>query len=417
VSVRPFPTPAPASAPSPSSTPRSQQPGLLVHSSVAMAELVHVARQAAASDAKVLVTGESGVGKDLIARFIHAHSSRATGPFVAVNCAGFTETLLESELFGHVKGSFTGAYRDKIGQLQLAHGGTLFLDELGEMSLRMQALLLRFMENGEIQPVGADRVRTGLDVRVVGATNRNLDERVASGEFREDLLFRLRVIHLHVPPLRERPEDVQALLEHFVKRSGRSIRFSDASMSLMRAYRWPGNVRELQNVIEQTLALAPRDVIEPADLPRSVRESSVRLLPRRERRRQVADDMFQALTEGQCSFWDDVYQLFAHRDITRHDIRELVKKGLAQTRGNYRAVLRLFGLPPEDYKKFLNFLAAHECSVDFRPFRTSAWEEAAAPAMNRISLRRRVAPPAQLDMAPSAPAPPALPGDSRDHDR
>jgi len=335
---------------------------------------------------------------------------------VTGNCSSIPENLVESQLFGHKKGAFTGADRDHKGFFEVANGGTLFLDELGELDINVQAKLLRFLEAGEIQRLG-DNQPIVVDVRVICATNRNLKQMVAERTFREDLLFRLRVIHLHVPPLRERPEDVQALLEHFVKRSGRSIRFSDASMSLMRAYRWPGNVRELQNVIEQTLALAPRDVIEPADLPRSVRESSVRLLPRRERRRQVADDMFQALTEGQCSFWDDVYQLFAHRDITRHDIRELVKKGLAQTRGNYRAVLRLFGLPPEDYKKFLNFLAAHECSVDFRPFRTSAWEEAAAPAMNRISLRRRVAPPAQLDMAPSAPAPPALPGDSRDHDR
>ena len=152
-----------------------------------MADLVAVATRAALGDSKVLITGESGVGKDLIARHIHAQSSRRAQSFIAVNCAGLTETLLESELFGHVKGSFTGAYRDKPGKLQLAHRGTLFLDELGEMSLRMQALLLRFLENGEIQAVGSDATSARVDVRVVAATNRNLPELVAAGQFREDL--------------------------------------------------------------------------------------------------------------------------------------------------------------------------------------------------------------------------------------
>ena len=180
-----------------------------------------MAVRAAESPAKVLITGESGVGKDVVARYIHSHSSRRQTPFVAVNCAGVTETLLESELFGHVKGSFTGAYRDKRGKLQLAHRGTLFLDEVGEMSLRMQALLLRFLENGEIQAVGSDQSQARVDVRVVAATNRNLDELVAAGQFREDLLYRLRVIHLHVPPLRERAEDVDALIRHFLALSER----------------------------------------------------------------------------------------------------------------------------------------------------------------------------------------------------
>jgi transcriptional regulator with PAS, ATPase and Fis domain len=161
---------------------------LIISASPQMADILALVGRVAAGDAKVLITGESGVGKDLLAREIHAKSPRATKPYVAVNCAGLTETLLESELFGHVKGSFTGAYRDKAGKLQLAHRGTLFLDEVGEMSLRMQALLLRFLENGEIQAVGADHARTTVDVRVVAATNRNLGEMVSAGQFREDLL-------------------------------------------------------------------------------------------------------------------------------------------------------------------------------------------------------------------------------------
>ena len=166
------------------------------------------------SDAKVLIVGESGVGKDLVAREIHHASKRSHGPFVAVSCAGVPETLLESELFGHLRGSFTGAYRDRPGKLQMADQGTLFLDEVGEMSLRMQALLLRFLESGEIQTIGGSEPKS-VNVRIVAVTNRDLPQRVAAGEFREDLLYRLRVIQIVVPPLRERKEDIQFLVDNF----------------------------------------------------------------------------------------------------------------------------------------------------------------------------------------------------------
>ena len=209
-----------------------EQPSVVVASS-AMTDLLAMAARAAESPAKVLITGESGVGKDVVARYIHSRSSRRLAPFVAVNVAGVTETLLESELFGHVKGSFTGAYRDKRGKLQLAHRGTLFLDEVGEMSLRMQALLLRFLENGEIQAVGSDETQARVDVRVIAATNRNLNDLVAAGQFREDLLYRLRVIHLHVPPLRERTEDVQALMHHFLAAANRDLRFTDEALQAL----------------------------------------------------------------------------------------------------------------------------------------------------------------------------------------
>src|SRR6478736_5417920 len=203
---------------------------VIIAASPAMLEVLAIARRAAVGEAKVLITGESGVGKDVIARTVHLHSNRVQGPFVAVNCAGLTETLLESELFGHVKGSFTGAYRDKPGKLQLAHRGTLFLDEVGEMSLRMQALLLRFLENGEIQSVGADHIKSTVDVRVVAATNRNLADMVASGQFREDLLYRLRVIHVHVPPLRERKEDIRVLVDHLASKAARPVSFSEEAL-------------------------------------------------------------------------------------------------------------------------------------------------------------------------------------------
>src|SRR5215207_956917 len=233
---------------------RAQGNGELIGTSSAILELVEEIERIASSDAKVLVTGESGVGKELVATAIHRRSPRASRQLVTVNCAGLPETLLESELFGHVKGSFTGAYRDKIGKLELADGGTIFLDEIGEMTLRMQGLLLRFMETGELQKVGSDRVSTRVNVRVIAATNRNLRDMITQGTFREDLFYRLNVIHIVVPPLRERREDIPSLVEQFLAQFTAANRSSISSIApaAMRAfheYSWPGNVRELENVI------------------------------------------------------------------------------------------------------------------------------------------------------------------------
>jgi transcriptional regulator with PAS, ATPase and Fis domain len=364
-----------AAAPRTTVRPNSVGVPTVIAGSAAMLEVLALARRSAAGDAKVLVTGESGVGKDVIARHIHASSKRARGPFIAVNCAGLTETLLESELFGHVKGSFTGAYRDKRGKLQMAHGGTLFLDEVGEMSLRMQALLLRFLETGEIQSVGAHEETTLVDVRVIAATNRNLPDRVAAGEFREDLLYRLRVIHIHVPPLRERRDDIPLLVQHLLKRADHTVEVSEDAMQLLQRYRWPGNIRELQNVIEQAMWFADREMIDVGHLPPTLRSNET-LLPQRERRRQVADDLYDALVTGGYSFWEHIHPIFLSRDITRHDIRELVVRGLRTTHGNYRGLLRLFGIPTQDYKRFHNFLMAHGCKVDYRSFRQGTPEPA-----------------------------------------
>ena len=343
-------------------------PSLLMGSSRHMTMVRELARRAGVSDAKALITGESGVGKDLVAREIHAGSRRAHSRFVPVNCGGIAESLLESELFGHVRGSFTGAYRDRRGKIQEADNGTLFLDEVGEMSLRMQAMLLRFLENGEVQSVG-DQVLRRVNVRVIAATNRNLSERVASGQFREDLLYRLSVIHLAIPPLRERSGDVRELVEHFLQKGGHKARFSSDAMRAMVQHRWPGNVRELQNVVEQAVWLATTDTIELADLPQAVRTAGRNIVARHERRRQLADNLFDALRGGNFTFWEHVHPLFLDRDLTRHDIRELVSRGLAATKGNYRALVKVFGMAPEDYHRFHNFLAAHDCRVDFRAFR------------------------------------------------
>jgi DNA-binding NtrC family response regulator len=338
-----------------------------------MTQLLNLAERAALSEAKVLITGESGVGKDVVARHIHGSSLRRTAEFVAVNCAGVTETLLESELFGHVKGSFTGAYRDKMGKLQLAHHGTLFLDEIGEMSHRMQALLLRFLENGEIQAVGSDTARTTVEVRVLAATNRNLTEMVAAGKFREDLLYRLRVIHLQVPPLRDRTEDIRPLAMHFFSRSGRLVSLTEEAWQMLERYQWPGNVRELQNVVEQMawLSDSPDDPLGVEQVPMLIKSPGAPAAHTRERRRQVADELYHALVQGGYSFWDHIHPLFLNRDITRHDLRELVRRGLSVSRGNYRSVLELFGMPSADYKRFMNFLSTHDCRADYREFRTA----------------------------------------------
>ena len=361
-----------------------------------MIALMETATRAAASEAKVLITGESGVGKDLIARHLHRYSARSSFPFIAVNCAGLTDTLLESELFGHERGSFTGAFRSKPGKLQMAHRGTLFLDEVGEMSLRMQALLLRFLENGEIQVVGGDSPTTTVDVRVVAATNRNLPELIAAGHFREDLLYRLRVIHLEVPPLRERPEDIRRLIGYFIERSARRVTVTPEALRLLERYRWPGNVRELQNAFEQTLWLASGSVIDVEHLPEPIRASGQTVLPTHERRTQVADQLYQALVTSGYSFWEHIYPLFLSRDITRHDMRELVRRGLTVTRGNYRAMLKLFGMSARDYKRFLNFLAAHDCRADFREFRNGVADIRVRREQGLPSLPAKKAPGAEV---------------------
>jgi transcriptional regulator with PAS, ATPase and Fis domain len=205
---------------------------------------------AARCSAKVLVTGESGVGKEIVSRLIHYNSARAHVPLVAINCVGIPESLLESELFGHVRGSFTGAHRDRVGLLEMAHGGTVFLDEVGEMGPRMQALLLRFLETGEIQRVGADRALPRLDVRVIAATNRDPLEDVAARSFRADLYYRLNVVEISIPPLRSRQDDIPVLLEHFLRRYSDEHKIAPPAlapdaMNWIVNYEWPGNVRQL----------------------------------------------------------------------------------------------------------------------------------------------------------------------------
>jgi transcriptional regulator with PAS, ATPase and Fis domain len=371
----------------------------LVGASRAIADLKAEIERIAHSDAKVLITGESGSGKEVVARAICASSPRCDGPFVPVNCAGIPETLLESELFGHVKGSFTGAYRDKPGKLEMADNGTIFLDEIGEMTLRMQGLLLRFLETSEIQKVGAERSTRANNVRVMTATNRDLSELMRQGHFREDLFYRINVLWIVVPPLRDRRDDIPILVDHFLKTfSERTARppyglspggvnasgngtgngyarsivraISPEAMAVLADYPWPGNVRQLENVIERLVVTSRREVIQVDDLPPDLsRSGQPSLRPRRERRKTIADELYRQLREQQLSFWDLVYPLYMEREITRGNVRELVHKGLEEARGNYKIVLRLFNMESVDYKRFLNFLRKHDCQLPFKEYR------------------------------------------------
>jgi two-component system NtrC family response regulator len=250
---------------------RSQSRGIerpLVFRSDALRRVVELADRVAASEAGVLVTGESGTGKEVIARRIHARSPRADGPFVVVNCAAIPAPLLESELFGHEKGAFTGADRAREGRFRQAGGGTLFLDEVGELPLELQPKLLRVLQERAVDPVGSDRP-VPVDVRILAATNRDLRAEVAAGRFREDLFYRLDVVELPVPPLRERPEDVDALARHFVDRfaPGRDLEIPDDLAAELASRPWPGNVRELENACERLVILCEGTQLRVADLP------------------------------------------------------------------------------------------------------------------------------------------------------
>ena len=242
----------------------------IIGGSAAMEKVFQVVAKVADTEASVLITGESGTGKELVARSIHSRSSRKSGPFVAINCAAIPHDLLESELFGHVKGAFTGAVRDKTGKFSLADGGTLFLDEVGELPPLLQPKLLRALQERVIEPVGGTKEQK-LDVRVVAATNLDMEKAIGDGAFREDLYYRLAVIPLHLPPLRQRRDDIPLLLRHFCGRHGaETVQFDKAAFAALVSYPWPGNVRELENLVERLLIMRNGDTITAADLPEKV---------------------------------------------------------------------------------------------------------------------------------------------------
>ena len=244
----------------------------------AFLEVLKLAETVAPTDSTILITGESGTGKEVVARYIHQLSERENGPFISINCGALPENLLESELFGHVKGSFTGAVRDKHGLLEAARGGTFFLDEIGEMSPALQVKLLRALQEREIVPVGATEP-AAIDVRVIAATNRDLEQEIRRGTFRSDLYYRLNVITLHLPPLRERRDDVAVLAEYFIQRmtaeqnNGRApLQLDEEALAALQRYDWPGNVRELENALERAAILAHNGMIETSHMPARIVE-------------------------------------------------------------------------------------------------------------------------------------------------
>jgi DNA-binding NtrC family response regulator len=365
----------------------------MIGESAVMATLRSQIAAAARTSAKVLIVGETGVGKEIAARQLHEQSIYRLKPFVAVNCSGVPETLLESELFGHMRGSFTGAYRDKPGFIRQASGGTLFLDELGEMSLRMQGVLLRFTETGEVQPVGADTPTQHVKVRLITATNQDLREQIAAGTFREDLFYRLNVIQLRIPPLRERRDDVLLLMQHYLERATTTFAVHapeltpDASQLLV-AYDWPGNIRELRNVAERLALRDARRALTADDLPIELRggmrprmmtpapmsaepvpqEPVAPALPPISR---VADELWHRMANGE-DFWTVVHKAYKARELARQDLASLIDRGLQETCGSYRALLTVFHLPPSDYKRFHAFLYQQRCNLPVASYRRRA---------------------------------------------
>lgn len=254
----------------------------IIGSSEEIKEVMHLVKQVADSDSNVLILGESGTGKELVARAIHYNSPRATKPLIPVNCGAIPENLLESELFGHMKGSFTGAVSNKMGRFEAANEGTIFLDEIGDMCLRLQVKILRVLQERKFEPVGSTKT-TEVDVRVIAATNQDLERLVEKGQFREDLYYRLNVIPIVIPPLRQRPSDIPKLVEHFMKIFSEANKLpppkiSDSIMEVMMKYRWPGNVRELENTLERLVVLRPGKQIVVEDLPEKFLEMSNAIL-------------------------------------------------------------------------------------------------------------------------------------------
>ena len=300
---------------------RKTDVGMIVGDSPAFKEVLRLTERASAVDSPVLITGESGTGKELLARAVHLNSKRSKRPFVAINCGAIPDELVESELFGHLKGAFTNAVADRRGRFEVADGGTIFLDEISEMKTSTQAKLLRILQQGELQRVGSDRARQ-VDVRVVAATNRNIEELIGEGSFREDLYYRLNVLHILVPPLRNHREDVEALVSHFVQRLnnklGEAKDISHNALALLKKFDWPGNVRQLENALERAIVNSASDTLDAADftfLTPPAGEGKTR--------GEVIGAWVEDALNGEVS-WDDIRREFG----AAGDARRMVLKGI-----------------------------------------------------------------------------------------
>jgi transcriptional regulator with PAS, ATPase and Fis domain len=315
--------------------------------------------------ATVLIQGETGTGKELVARAIHKLSSRSKGPFVPIDCGAISEGLLESELFGSKRGSFTGAIADRPGVFEAAHTGTLFLDEISNMNLAMQAKLLRVLQEKEIRRVGETRYRP-IDVRLVAASNTNLKQLVAEGSFRQDLLFRLNVIAVAIPPLRSRRDDIPMIASHFLKQLNSTHKagkvFGPKALEPLLAYHFPGNVRELQNSVERAFFTTTANTIRAISIESSQAEESIN-----EVRKWLAE-----LADGRRNFWTEIHDRYKRRDISREKVVALIDLGLRTTRGSYKNLASLLHIQEREYRRLMDFLRRNNCLLDFRPYRKGA---------------------------------------------
>ena len=355
--------------------------------SEAIRSLRHAVAVASASDAKVLITGDTGTGKEVVAQLVHAQSARAGRALIAFNCAGIPDGLLESELFGHERGSFTGAERSRDGLFKKAHGGTVLLDEVGETSSRMQAMLLRFLDSGEIQPVGSGP-RTCVDVRLIAATNRDLAKSIVAKQFRLDLFYRLNVLHLRTTALHERREDIPVLLAHFLAVCSRSYErplpvLTAGAVDAFMQHEWPGNVRELRNVAERIVVRRAGETLEASDVAREIMPATLRSRPEGSvpsgTDDQRAADLYCRLTKGHESFRSVVQAPYAAHDLTRADVRSVVNRGLQDADGDYATLARLFNMDARARTWTVNFLQKYDRQLASR----SSW-----PTKSRTTFRR-----------------------------
>ncbi len=322
----------------------------IIGSSLKMQEVYRLIVRVAPTNSTVLITGESGTGKELIARAIHFNSQRKERQFIPVDCATLSENLLESELFGHMKGSFTGAVVTKPGLFEVANGGTLFLDEIGNISLATQSKLLRVIQEREFTPVGGTKIKQ-VDIRLIAATNKNLPEKIKEGTFREDLYYRLNIVPIHLPPLRERPEDIPLLGQHFLKKYCQEIgcppkSLSPAAAELLMRYSWPGNVRELENMMERLAIMTDEEVLLPKHLPHSLQEKPEGLVLQTPRNSEELKELKRHLRDRAV---EEVESLFVLSALNRNEWNVTrAAKDVGMLRPNFQALMRKHNIRPVD---------------------------------------------------------------------
>ena len=346
---------------------RVDEDRVMVGKHASMQKLFAEMQGAASSDSTVLILGESGTGKELVAQGIHSLSDRGQERFLPINCSALPPDLIESELFGHSRGSFTGAVENKMGLFEAASGGTLFLDEIATMPIDLQSRLLRVLDEKKIRRLGETEQRS-IDVRIVAASNQALSELIRKGEFREDLYHRLNVYLIRIPPLRERLSDLPLLVQYILaglnREAGHAKTMTPEALSMLSRYSYPGNVRELKNIVESAYHLTVRSAISTEDIAWRLDTNRVP-----QNQSSSIEAIVEDLASGKGDFWRAVRDPFLGRDMSRQEVRQIVALGLEACNGRYRRLIEYFNLPGQDYKRFLSFLSNHNCKVDFRRFR------------------------------------------------